>query len=75
MVIDDYVSALAERRSVCRTSVTPTTPVGPYKNEYVWFLSFTEDGKKIIKIEEFLDAMGASGVLRNLGKEGFLKKH
>ncbi len=29
--------------------------IGPFEVETVWFLDFTEDGKKIKKVEEFVD--------------------
>jgi ketosteroid isomerase-like protein len=32
------------------------SPVGPYANEYTWFLWFSESGEKITKIEEFVDS-------------------
>jgi ketosteroid isomerase-like protein len=37
--------------------------VGPYKNEYVWFLRFDEEGKKITEIVEFLDSKAAAEIL------------
>ncbi|KAL6714554.1 hypothetical protein ACLMJK_007979 [Lecanora helva] len=37
-------------------SSTATSPLGPYKNEYTFFLHFTDDGTKIIKVEEMVDS-------------------
>lgn len=33
------------------------TPVGPYQNEHALFIWFTEDGKKVEKIEEMFDGV------------------
>lgn len=44
------------RQSVLHLHDTAQSPIGPYANEYMFVLSFTEDGTKIIKIEEFLDS-------------------
>lgn len=75
MIIDDYLAVPAERRCVCRSSLSASTAVGPYKNEYVWFLTFSEDGKSITKITEFLDSKGASEVVVKLREAGILKAH
>jgi hypothetical protein len=37
-------------------SSTANTGVGKYANEYTLFLQFTEDGKKVANIEEFVDS-------------------
>lgn len=44
------------RTSVLHLRDTAQSPVGAYDNEYMFILSFTEDGTKITKIEEFLDS-------------------
>jgi ketosteroid isomerase-like protein len=58
-----YLAVPAERRVVCLTSLDSTTTVGPYKNEYVWFLRFDETGSKITEIVEFLDSKAAAEIL------------
>lgn len=45
------------------------SPVGSYENDYVWFLNFDEEGKKIVKIVEFVDGLAAKELLGKL-KEG-----
>lgn len=55
MTIDDYIGAPEELRAVVRSSLDANTPVGPYHMEYIWFLTFEENGRKIVKIEEYLD--------------------
>lgn len=32
----------------------------PYRNEYAFFLAFSEDGEKVERIEEFLDSKFAT---------------
>jgi hypothetical protein len=44
--------------------------VGPYKNEYVWFLRFDESGEKITEIVEFLDSKAAAEILSRSNEEG-----
>ncbi|KAF4547595.1 SnoaL-like domain-containing protein [Elsinoe fawcettii] len=56
MTIDDYISVPDERKVVCRSSMTASTAVGPFSNEYVWFFDFDEEGKQITNIVEFLDS-------------------
>ena len=63
MTMKDYVAVPSERRVVCLTALESTTTVGPYKNEYVWFLRFDESGEKITEIVEFLDSKAAAEIL------------
>jgi ketosteroid isomerase-like protein len=42
--------------SVIHASSDAMTSVGPYSNEYSLFFHFTKDGKKIKKIDEFVDS-------------------
>jgi hypothetical protein len=37
-------------------SSTAHTSIGNYANEYALFLEFTEDGKKVANIAEFVDS-------------------
>ena len=73
MTLDDYVSSPADRRIVCRTSLSATTPVGPYTNEYIWFLTFDATGRSITRITEFLDGLMAKELLGTLGKAGLME--
>jgi len=70
MTIDDYMAIPSQRRAVCRSSMTATTPVGPYSNVYVWFLEFDESGEKIVIIEEFYDTKAAGELLGKLKDAG-----
>lgn len=45
--------------------------IGPYDNEYVFLLEFTEDGTKIVKMEEMVDSAYVLGFLKRLRESGF----
>jgi hypothetical protein len=44
------------RRCVIHASSTANTGIGNYANEYALFLEFTDDGKNVVNIEEFVDS-------------------
>ena len=44
------------RMSVIHASSTANTRIGTYTNEYALFITFTRDGEKVAKIEEFVDS-------------------
>ncbi|KAK3655183.1 hypothetical protein LTR56_003604 [Elasticomyces elasticus] len=73
--IHDYLAVPNERRAVCRTSLTADTSVGPYANDYVWFFTFDEDGRKIVSITEFMDSKAGAEMLRKLTEAGLFEKH
>ena len=75
MTIDDYIAVPSERRAVCRSSMSATTPVGPYNNEYVWFFTLDDSGQKIASITEFLDSKAAGDIVSKFVEAGLLKKH
>jgi len=56
------------RSSVLHLRDTAQSPVGPYENEYVFMLSFTEDGKQITRIEEFLDSANCNAFFGRIQK-------
>lgn len=53
--MSEYTADLIQRRTVCYSKIQATSIAGPFSNEYVWFLTFDESGKKITSIVEFLD--------------------
>lgn len=53
------------RKVVLHLTSTAETNIGPYANEYVWVLKFTDDGKEISEIMEFADS---AYTLEKLGK-------
>jgi ketosteroid isomerase-like protein len=50
------VQDVEARTCMMHASSTANTKKGPYANEYALILTFTNDGKKIEKIEEFADS-------------------
>ena len=70
MTIKEYLGVPAERRAVCFSIMDSTSVVGPYHNEYVWFLRFDESGERITEITEFLDAQAAAQILGKLKEAG-----
>jgi ketosteroid isomerase-like protein len=55
------------RKCVIHASSSANTKIGTYGNEYALFLTFTEDGKKITKVEEFADSAYSAKFFANLG--------
>jgi len=41
--------------AVIHATAQGETPLGPYENEHVFFFSFTEDGGKVNRVEEYVD--------------------
>lgn len=75
MTINDFVAAPADRRAVCRSSMKAMTPAGKFENEYVWFFTFDESGKKITHIEEFLDSKATKEIRARFDAAGLLPSH
>jgi len=74
MEMFDLTVDLQQRKTACWSSLSATTPVGPYSNEYAWFLTFDETGKKITAITEFIDTKRAEEIRAAL-KEADLLHH
>lgn len=70
MTIDEYIGTPEERRAVVRSSLFANTPVGPYKNEYIWLLTFDESGQKIVNITEFMDTKAVADLRSRLAEAG-----
>nr|POF13556.1 austinol synthesis protein h [Quercus suber] len=70
MRIHDYVANVEERTVAVYSTLTATTLVGPFKNEYVWFLHFDETGEKITRIKEFLDSQATANLRGQLAAAG-----
>ncbi|KAF2169258.1 hypothetical protein M409DRAFT_20481 [Zasmidium cellare ATCC 36951] len=74
MTINDFVAAPVDRRAVCRSSMTAMTDAGKFENEYVWFFTFDESGRKITHIEEFLDSHATKAIRERFSKAGLLSQ-
>lgn len=70
MTIHDYLASTEERRAVCWSEMTATSPVGPFNNEYTWFFWFDESGEKITKIVEFFDSLAAKELRQKMTEAG-----
>ncbi|KAK4503651.1 hypothetical protein PRZ48_004566 [Zasmidium cellare] len=75
MAINDFVAAPTDRRAVCRSSMTAMTDAGKFENEYVWFFTFDESGKKITHIEEFLDSSATKEIRARFREAGLTQGH
>jgi hypothetical protein len=56
------------KRAVLHLFSTATTPLGKYGNEYAIFLTFTEDGSKLTRVEEMVDSKSSDAFFVNLRK-------
>lgn len=45
----------------------------PYRNEYAFFLAFSEDGEKVERVEEFLDSKFSTEFFEKM--QEYLKHH
>ncbi|KAF1365872.1 hypothetical protein EJ07DRAFT_94391 [Lizonia empirigonia] len=51
----ESVTDVSQKRIVMYVSVAGETPVGEYRNEYVWKMGFEEGGERIESWSEFVD--------------------
>jgi hypothetical protein len=64
-----------EKRKASVLAEHHTKIIGAEANtlEVTWFLDFTEDGKRISRVSEFIDTATAEKRIANMKKQGFLK--
>lgn len=62
----DPIIDVPARKVVIHLTSTAETDIGPYANEYIWILRFTEDGKEIDEIIEFADSAYTLEMLHKL---------
>ena len=54
------------RKVAMHASSTATTDLGDYSNEYMLVLHMTEDGKKVVRFEEFVDSKSSTEFIPRL---------
>lgn len=60
----------AARKCIIHATSRAETKIGPYTNEYALILTFTEDGREVIKFDEFVDSAYSEQFVSALAKEG-----
>lgn len=60
----------AARKCIIHATSRAETKIGPYTNEYALILTFTEDGRKVTKFDEFVDSAYSEQFVSALAKEG-----
>jgi len=61
MTIEKIVNSPDQHMAVVHAKGSGETPFAPYRNEYAFFLYFTEDGSKVVRVEEFVDSAFRNG--------------
>jgi len=67
----DYFASIEDRRAAVYATMEAATVAGPYKNEYVFLLSFDESGERLVRVVEMLDSAAAREVRERMGIGGF----
>jgi hypothetical protein len=55
VTVNDVIEDLEAKKIVMFVSARGDTPIGEYRNEYVWKMEFDEKGEKVGKWTEFVD--------------------
>lgn len=58
----------AAHTCIIHASSTAETKIGPYTNEYALILTFTEDGRRVTKFDEFVDSAYSQQFVAALAK-------
>ena len=59
---------MGELKAAFHATSTAETPIGSYANEYAFFLTFTSDGTKLVKVDEMVNSDYAKSFFRRLGR-------
>ncbi|KAI0837449.1 hypothetical protein F5Y06DRAFT_297778 [Hypoxylon sp. FL0890] len=73
-VLDRVVDAVARKASVRVEHWTKYVGNEPSTMEICWYLDFTDDGKRISRVIEFIDTSVSSKVLKDMAKAGYKMK-
>lgn len=55
-------------RAVLHAKTFGDLPVMPYRNEHIMVLHFSEDGSKIVKLEDMMDSAFAMELTKKMGE-------
>lgn len=56
VIVKEEVHDATKRTCIMHAFSTASTKIGLYRNEYTLILTFTEDGRKVAKFDEFIDS-------------------
>ncbi|KAJ6192084.1 hypothetical protein J3E72DRAFT_399387 [Bipolaris maydis] len=70
VTVKEEVHDAAARKCIIHATSRAETKIGPYTNEYALILTFTEDGRKVTKFDEFVDSAYSEQFVSALAKEG-----
>nr|OQO26735.1 hypothetical protein B0A51_07714 [Rachicladosporium sp. CCFEE 5018] len=69
MEMHDYFASVEDRRAWFHTTLTATAVDGePYDNEYMFVLTFDEEGRKVTRVLEMLDSVKTQAIYARLAK-------
>lgn len=60
------ISDPEQHEGVLHATAVGETPLGPYENEHVFFLSFNEDGSKVNRVEEYVDTSYSEAFVKKI---------
>ncbi|KAJ6192089.1 hypothetical protein J3E72DRAFT_380188 [Bipolaris maydis] len=69
VTVKEEVHDAAARKCIIHATSRAETKIGPYTNEYALILTFTEDGRKMTKFDEFVDSAYSEQFVPALAKE------
>jgi len=66
--VKEEVHDAAAHTCIIHASSTAETKIGRYANEYALILTFTEDGRKVTRFDEFVDSAYSQRFVAALAK-------
>ena len=66
MEIQRLINDTEQHMAVVHAKGFAESPIGPYRNEYAYFLTFNGDGTKVTRVDEFVDSAFSTGFMAKL---------
>jgi ketosteroid isomerase-like protein len=66
--VEEEIHDATKHTCIIHARSTAGTPIGPYGNEYALILTFTDDGRKVTKFDEFVDSAYSQQFVAALAK-------